>query len=607
MFINPFKARKINFFYVLSVAIALFLIPVSFYVLLSAYDNIKAQAIIQLNEQQKILAKAASKGIETYFSTKLDLLQTISKLDDVINFNEKGKEILRTFFKSYPNEYFSITRMDKYGMILYSYPNESSSGADISQQAHVRKLLATKKPVLSSVFVSVQGHKCIAFHVPIFRQDAFVGSVAVLLPFDRIANYFVSGIKVGKAGYAFLLSEDGIELYCPVPGHTGLAIQKNCVNYPAILAMASHMLKGEEGQAVYTFGKIRDADVSRVKKYAVYIPIQLYQTFWSICVATPEAEALDFIEGFRSRWFFALLLLIMSFGYCIFWIIRAYYSIQKKTKQLETTAGNLNTANLRLQEIDKAKSIFVESVSHELRTPMTSILGFVKLINRDFVNTIKPLILNDPLAKKKGERIIDNLQIIELEGERLTRLINDVLDSAKIESGNMQWEDQIFQIKDTIWLALSTIKGQAGPAVAINFSDDGTSPWIQADPDKIMQVLMNLLNNAVKFTHKGSVAVSLRTRSQRALEVSVTDTGIGIPAGDLEKIFEKFQQVVDAKYNENKPKGTGLGLAICKQVVEHYHGTIWAESVLGRGSRFTFTLPLYEPRGVQPRNVRTVS
>ena len=158
--------------------------------------------------------------------------------------------------------------------------------------------------------------------------------------------------------------------------------------------------------------------------------------------------------------------------------------VRDRTKELEA-------ANERLMEVDRMKSAFLSTVSHEVRTPMTSILGFVKLVVKDMSKYVAPAIQDDAALKSKMERIEDNLQIIAFEGERLTRLLNDVLDAARIESGKMQWEDQAFPIKDFLHLAVDTIKGQVGPQLDVSLNDDGSAPWVLADPDRIMQVMMN--------------------------------------------------------------------------------------------------------------------
>ncbi|BAH74455.1 sensor histidine kinase [Solidesulfovibrio magneticus] len=583
--------------YVLHGLIASLLVVASFFVLFSAYNDIKTQAVENLNTQQRILAKSAAKGIESYFATKKDLLQLMGSMPEVIDMNEEGKRILKNFFQQYTNEYHAISRVDERGEIIYSYPDEDQVGSDISSQQHVQKILSSHEPVLSSVFKSNQGLDVIALHVPVFEAERFVGSVAVLLPFDRIAKDFVSDIKIGKSGYALLLSQEGVELYCPFPGHVGEQISNTGEEYPSILAMASRMLKGEEGTAAYDFGMDKDENFKNLTKYAVFLPVKLDQTFWSISVVTPEREALDYIEGLRTHWIMALVLLFTASAYCGFLIVRAYFVVRKKTFELSDAAKELSEANVRLQEVDKIKSVFIESVSHELRTPMTSIMGFIKLISKDFWKNFKPFLDQNEKLKKKTERIMENLQIVEFEGERLTRLINDVLDSAKIESGRMKWDDQIFQINDVLWLAVSTIKGQLPIGVDVLYSNDNSSPWVKADPDRLMQVMMNLLSNAVKFTSNGYVSVSYESSLSNILTVTVKDTGVGIPDGDLEKVFDRFHQVQQDNDNESKPKGTGLGLSICKQVVDHYGGKIWVESELGKGSFFKFTFPQYIPEG----------
>lgn len=280
---------------------------------------------------------------------------------------------------------------------------------------------------------------------------------------------------------------------------------------------------------------------------------------------------------------------------------KAEQALQDMCEKLERRVGErtreLQQANEKLIGLDKMKSDLLNTVSHEVRTPMTSILGFVKLVSKDFSRHIAPAVQDSAALKRKADRIADNLQIIELEGERLTRLLNDVLDAARIESGKMKWDDQAFPIKDFLQLAVATIKGQLKAQVGIEFSDDGASPWIKADPDRIMQVMLNLLNNAVKFTEAGQIRVSLKSRPDDLLEIAVSDTGIGLAASELERVFDRFHQVGQDHVGGDKPKGTGLGLSICKQVVEHYGGRIWAESAPGHGSRFTFVLPRYDAVG----------
>lgn len=267
--------------------------------------------------------------------------------------------------------------------------------------------------------------------------------------------------------------------------------------------------------------------------------------------------------------------------------------VEKRTRDLQQQAEELAEANIRLSELDRLKSVFLSTVSHELRTPLTSILGFAKLSGRDFTEHFLPLARDNPALEHRGRRIRDNLLVVFKEAERLTRLINDVLDLNRIESGNMQWHDRSF---DPVAVVCQTIQSLDGilsqyPEITFTFDVVGGVPPLRMDPDQLVQVLLNLLNNAIKFTRAGKVDLTMQ-RDQDDLLLTVRDTGKGIPADQLESIFDKFHQVRQNDTVEDTAKGTGLGLAICRQIVRHYGGTIRVESEPGRGSVFFVRLPL---------------
>lgn len=264
--------------------------------------------------------------------------------------------------------------------------------------------------------------------------------------------------------------------------------------------------------------------------------------------------------------------------------------VETRTAELKRRTVELETANQRLTELDAIKSALVSSISHELRTPLTSIRGFAKLAGKDFQRYFQPLAETNDLAQK-GYRISSNLEIIESEGERLTRLINDFLDINRIESGKANWNDVEFNPGDVAGAAASALSGafaEKDDVKLIIDIPDSTTPII-ADPDKIQQAIINLLGNAYKFTQSGSVTLALSDGID-FITISVADTGIGISEDEQDEIFEKFHKSQgDTIVNEDR--GTGLGLAICKEIIQHYGGTIWVESELGKGSTFSFSLP----------------
>ena len=248
-------------------------------------------------------------------------------------------------------------------------------------------------------------------------------------------------------------------------------------------------------------------------------------------------------------------------------------------------------ARAAAEDADAAKSAFLSTVSHELRTPLTSVLGFAKIIKKRLEDRIFPLLTTDDRKVRQTiQQVGDNLNVVVSEGERLTKLIDDVLDLAKIEAGKLEWHMATVSIADIVdraAAATSSLFEQKGLPFIKDVAPD--LPPVLGDADRLLQVVINLVSNAVKFTSAGSVACRARLQDD-GITVSVIDTGLGISPPDQPKVFEKFKQVGDTL--TDKPKGTGLGLPICREIVEHHGGRIWVESEPGRGSTFSFVLPV---------------
>ncbi len=229
------------------------------------------------------------------------------------------------------------------------------------------------------------------------------------------------------------------------------------------------------------------------------------------------------------------------------------------------------------KKLDQLKSDFVSKVSHELRTPLTSIKGFTEIL----------LSYQDVDHKTQQEFI----SIIHEESERLTRLINDILDLSKIESGKTEWHIQPISPLEIVVRAVKSIQAMAiEKNLPIGIEVPETLPKVRGDADQLIQVLDNLLSNAIKFSSHGHITIK-GAQEDAMVRLSVIDAGIGIPESDADKIFDKFHQLGDTR--SGKPRGTGLGLAICREIVQYLGGTIWCESRPGKGSRFHFTLPVW--------------
>jgi signal transduction histidine kinase len=276
--------------------------------------------------------------------------------------------------------------------------------------------------------------------------------------------------------------------------------------------------------------------------------------------------------------------------------------VATRTAQLADATEEAIAAQAAAEAASATKSTFLASVSHELRTPLTSVVGFTKLVRKRFADIVEPALVAglggeaalaaDPKLARAVRQIHENLAIMTAEGERLTAMINDVLDLQKIEAGRMEFRREPVD--------LAAVVDQACAAVAALFDSSGLElrrevlpgpATVTGDHHRLIQVVINLLSNAVKFTPAGSVTVRIApTANGDEIVVSVTDTGAGIAPADQERVFEAFAQAGDTL--TEKPRGTGLGLPISRQIVEEHGGRMWLESEPGRGSTFAFALPV---------------
>lgn len=229
-----------------------------------------------------------------------------------------------------------------------------------------------------------------------------------------------------------------------------------------------------------------------------------------------------------------------------------------------------------ITERKRLENEFISLVSHELRTPMTSTIGALDLLNSGQLGTLSD----------RGKQI---LKVAIRNTERLTRLVNDILDLERIESGKIAIEPVQCDLQPLLIQAVETMQAMAEKA-QVKLLLEPCSVSMKVDPDRILQTLTNLLSNSIKFTKPGGIVqLTAKVKSDRC-QIMVKDTGRGIPTDKLESIFERFQQV-DASDSRSKG-GTGLGLAICRHIIERHNGKIWVKSILGKGSIFYVDLPL---------------
>jgi Na+/proline symporter/signal transduction histidine kinase len=260
--------------------------------------------------------------------------------------------------------------------------------------------------------------------------------------------------------------------------------------------------------------------------------------------------------------------------------VRAYSrELEQKSQELTRATTELRAANERLRELDRMKDDFISTVTHELRTPLTSIRAFSEML------------LDDPRIDLTERKRF--LGIVVSETERLSRLINQILDLAKLESGRADWTSVEVDLGQVIHEACETLSQlYKDKGTALTLAIDEPLPGVMADRDRLIQVMINLLSNAVKFVAPGTGKVRVEAATiDQVVRVTVMDNGPGIRSEDREMIFEKFRQGGQDVLTE-KPQGTGLGLPISRQIIEYFGGKLWLESPPEGGAVFVYTLPV---------------
>jgi len=332
------------------ISLAIIFTGASVFLFYSFYKEAKNSAITKLNEEQKIHARQAARGIEDFFATWSRNLNSLSKMDAIIDNDAVGKRYLKIFYGANQEQIKSITRLDESGKVLYNFPSSSSVGNDISDQKHVRELLRDHKPVISDVFKAVEGFDSVALHVPVFSGGVFKGSIGILINFESLTKRYLDVIKIGATGYAWVVSRDGTVLYSPVPGVTGKSVFGNIKDYPSLVVMVNDMLKGHEGAAAYTFDRTGDRDAGQTRKYAVYMPVQIGNTFWSIAVASSEQDVLSGLISFRNKlalvigFIFICGMVFSTLGAKAWFIVKEEGKRKQIEKQLRDSEERLNLA-----------------------------------------------------------------------------------------------------------------------------------------------------------------------------------------------------------------------------------------------------------------------
>lgn len=677
------------------ILISLAVLVLFFVVQYTLYENLKVQTINDINNQQVIYARQAASGIEDYFNHTIHTLNFLAHHSDIINLNGSGRETLKNYQDLFSDKIKGITRVDARGSIIYTYPDSGSVGRDISYQKHIIQIMKTHKPVISDVFMAVQGFRTIAVHVPVFKGDTYDGTLAFLLSFDHIAQRYIENIRVRQSGYAWLVSANGIEISSPYTDHIGLNVFDLYKGYPDIISMLDNMLRQKQGYTTYHYKRLRSKSNENILKHAVYLPVPLDNTFWSIVVATPEDEVIAALSGIRTKLLFTTIFLLLMLFISLYIIIRYKIIITEQKKRESISAALLEseqkykdliekmldgvyksshegkflqvndalvkmlgynskeelynidiksqlyfqesdresaaleekleemavfrlkkkdgselwvedhgrhvlddkgnilyhegvmrdvTERLRIErelidakekaeEINRLKTNFLSNMSHELRTPLIGILGYTEIMQQEIDN----------------EEQKNMMQIIQSNGNRLLRTLNQLLDLSKVESENYDISLTDFDAKEVITTTrnlFSAVARDKGLLIELNLPDEPL--FIKGDRNLLASVLENLIHNAIKYTPKGKVTISAK-QSDKYVVIEVADTGIGVADENKEIIFEEFRQASEGF--SRKYEGTGLGLTIVKRYTALMGGTVTLDSKPDNGTIFTLKFP----------------
>jgi PAS domain S-box-containing protein len=353
------------------------------YLFYSAYKDVKDKTLNEFNKEQFILAKQASRGIESFFIYYQRELLFLAGLPYVSELNDNGKDLLADFYNYHSDQIEGITIVDSKGILKYTYPpNNGALGKDISIQPHIRTIMNSKKPTVSDVFTSVQGFKTIAYHIPIIKDNIYSGSIAILIPVNKLGKRFVENIRTGETGYGWMMSEAGIELFNPSEDLTGKLVTEIYKNVPSVLEMIEKASKASIGTSVCYPDPTRKGEQEYSRTLTAFYRVSLGNTFWTIMIFTPEKEVYAKLTSFRNRLYILVSLIIivlMTYFYLSFKASNILKE-EKKRKAIEKTLIETERRFRVMFELSPAGIVLMDDKGTiiEVNTSFCENLGYTK-------------------------------------------------------------------------------------------------------------------------------------------------------------------------------------------------------------------------------------
>ncbi len=573
------QRNKLNYRFWSAISVLLFVLCISLFYYL--YTVEKDKTIDELNARQLIHAKQAAKGLENYIDSWIRQLNIIARNESVVKLTLRGKDFITSFYEEQTEHIKSLIRVDTKGTILYSPPYLDLTGKNIAREKHVSEILTKHKTIVSDIFWAVQGYNAIAIHVPVFDGSKFIGTLGAIIQVEAAGKRFLEDIKIGESGYAWMISRDGTELYCPVPGHQGKSVFETSKEFPSVIEMAKRMMAGESGNTTYIYNRLQNKNVERVKKYAAFTPVHIYNTYWSIVVASSEDEVLNSLINYRNKLLLIIVTLFVSgtifayYGMKTWGIIKESNARQKAEAQLHEMNAELELKvaerTRQLEKINLDLESFNYTVSHDLRAPIRAISGFTQILSEEYNDKL------DMDAQNLINRIKKAVQKMDL-------LITSLLKLSRLN----------YYLLDITEINISVLARTISKEVQNYYPDKNFDVLIEdnmfemGDHGLAASLLENIFDNAFKFSSKTNKPLIefFTILKEGKKEFCIKDNGAGFDYTNSDKLFTPFKRY----HNESEFTGIGIGMAIVKKIIDKHNGTLSVESKSGIGTSVYFTL-----------------